>query len=211
MRQTVRPFLIAVTGGIGSGKSIVCRHLQSLGYKVFYADIIADNIRQKPQNISSLTKEFGVDIADDGNLSKVKLAEVVFSDPKKLQFLNNLIHPQVRAEMQQIIDENQTEEILFFEIPLLFESELEAAFDFTVNISAKLHNRIERIIKRDEVSIAEVLQRISSQMPDEEKKTKADVTIQNNNNINDLIAKVATLLKKIPTLSKKSIKKITDL
>ena len=210
MKRKDRPFLVCITGGIASGKTAVCKYIESLEYKVYYADIIASNVRDEPKNIDILIERYGDRVLDKGTFSKEKLSKIVFTDSKELQFLNNLIHPLVRKKIQNIIDES-TEEIIFFEIPLLFESKLEAAFDLTVNISADLQDRILRIIDRDGVTKENALKRISSQMSGVLKRKKADITIENNKSTKDLTAKVALLLKDIPNMPQKKIKRITDL
>ena len=210
MKQTDRPFLVAITGGIGAGKSTVCKHIQTKGFTVIYTDLVADKIRNLPQNVAALTKKFGNEILDGENISIRKLGEIVFTDTDKLKFLNNLLHPLVYRELQHKIDIS-TKDILFFEIPLLFENNLESAFDLTINISADLHNKIERIEHRSGISRAEILRRISSQMADEEKKKRADITLENNLGLKEIINKTNELLDKIHKFPYKQIQRIGEL
>ena len=167
--------IIGLTGGIATGKSTAAEYLKKKGAKIIDADQISHKITQKGEKgWKRVIDEFGKDILrEDGEFDREKLGEIVFADKNKLQLLNSIVHPLVRQEMQQIID-NAEDEILIFEIPLLFESGLERAFDFSINVSVKKQKQKERLAQRDEIASQQQEQRINSQMSNEKKNQKAD-------------------------------------
>ena len=124
--------------------------------------------------------------------------------------MNSILHPQIRSKTQALIDSSR-EEYLVFEIPLLFENTLQDAFDLTINISASKENQISRSQKRDKIEIAQIEQRIKSQMSDYEKQKLADINIENNGTIDELYFKLENLLTLIKKISKKNIRKLTKL
>ena len=143
MKPLKRTFLIAVTGGIASGKSIVCKWFEDKGFTVHYADKIAHSILEKDQIIELIAAEFGEFLLVKGMIDRKKLGDLVFHNKKKLRILNKLIHPVVKDEIQKLIDSSR-EDLLIFEIPLLFENNLEKAFDFIINVFSdkKLANEL---------------------------------------------------------------------
>ncbi len=210
MQQEFRPLLITITGGIGSGKSTISNIIRSYGYEIFSADKIGHEILQEPKVILQLENQFGKEIIDNQQINRFKLSEIVFNNKENLAILNKITHPQIRQKMQNII-ESATNEILFFEIPLLFESGMEICFDYTLNIHADTCKRIERVIKRDKVDSQKIINRINAQMNENLKISKADFTIYNNSDYSDLKKQVEIFIKRIPKLTKKHIIKITAL
>ncbi|MBC8384729.1 MAG: dephospho-CoA kinase [Candidatus Cloacimonetes bacterium] len=185
MKNIDRPFLIAITGNIASGKTIVCQWFKEKGFNVISADKIGHKILEKPEIGSILEDRFGSIILSKNKIDRKKLGEIVFEDHDKLEFLNRLLHPLIRSEMQNIIDTSKSE-FLFFEIPLLFENKLENAFDLTINISSPGEIRIERLLQRDNITEKTALRIISNQMPDMEKMKKADVNMINDHGLREL-------------------------
>ena len=210
MKNPQRPFLIAITGSIASGKSTVSKWFENKGYEVFYADRIGHEILKNPDIISDLENEFSSEILTKGKINRRKLGEIVFSNPEKLKFLNDLLHPKIRAEMQKMID-NSNSEILFFEIPLLFENGLEKSFDLTINISTKQENLIQRLKNRNGLSKAEIQRKIATQMTDEEKQERADVNIVNNKEINNLYQKLEEFCNTLKDLPFKQVERLLEI
>ncbi len=221
MKQSDRPFLIAVTGGIASGKTLVSRWFEEKGYKVVYADKIGHKFLDDEDIINKLTEKFGEDIVDKKKINRKKLGQIVFGSKQKLSFLNQLLHPKIRKEMQKIIDEceqiNTSEQtrlgfpILIFEIPLLFENKLEKAFDLVLNISSEKSIQIKRIIKKRKISEKRAKQIIDSQMPDFEKQKLADVNIENNTSLENLYEKLENLLQIIKKMKHRNIKRLIEI
>jgi len=223
MKQSNRPFLIAVTGGIASGKTLVSKWFEEKGYKVVYADKIGHKYLDDEEVINKLTEKFGEDILDNKKINRKKLGQIVFGSKQKLSFLNQLLHPKIRKEMQKIIDEftetrvgfdEQTRlwfPILILEIPLLFENKLEKAFDLVLNISSEKSIQIKRIIKKRKISEKRAKQIIDSQMSDFEKQKLADVNIMNNTSLENLYEKLENQLQIIKKMKHRNIKRLIEI
>ncbi len=210
MKKQKRPFLIAITGSIASGKSTVSQWFADKGYEVFYADRIGHEILKNSGIISNLIDEFGNEIIKFGKIDRRRLGEIVFEDPGKLSFLNKLLHPKIRMKMQKIID-NSDSKILFFEIPLLLENGLERGLDLVVNVSVKKENQIQRLRNRDGISKEKALKKISAQMPAEEKQKKADVNIFNNNGFDELYSQLEKFRESLNDFPLKKICRMIDI
>ncbi len=221
MKQSDRPFLIAVTGGIASGKTLVSKWFEEKEFKVIYADMIGHKFLDDEDIIIKLTEKFGEEILDNKKINRKKLGRIVFESKEKLIFLNQLLHPKIRKDMQKIIDEyeelNTSSKdlcqvpILIFEIPLLFENKLEKAFDFVLNISSEKNIQIERIIKMRKISEKRAKQIIDSQMSDFEKQKLADVNIMNNTSLENLYKKLENLLQIIKKMKHRKIKRLIEI
>ena len=143
MKQYKRPFLIAITGGIASGKSIVSRWFEEKGYKVIYADTISHFLLEKEEIKQKIRDKFGNGVFNINKVNRKKLGKIVFNSPEKLAFLNTLLHPLVRIKIQRIIDEEDSK-ILIIEIPLLFENGLEKCFDLILNVFSEEAIQVKR-------------------------------------------------------------------
>lgn len=179
-----KPLLIGVTGGIGSGKSIVCRIFSILGVPIYTADDRAKWL----MNHDSLLKEriiatFGSESYQaNGDLNRGYLAETVFSNPEKVATLNALVHPAVRKDFTQWVSQ-QTAPYLIKEAALLFETGAAKELDFVINVSSPLRVRMARVLLRDpQRTEDQVNQIINQQLPDEEKNKLADFSVKNTDN-----------------------------
>ena len=210
MKQHKRPFLIAVTGSFASGKTLVSKWLEEQGFTVHYTDKLGHAVLQDDKVIYILAEKFGNEILKNGAISRKKLGEIVFDSTENLKFLNSILHPQIRSKTQAIIDSSR-EDNLVFEIPLLFENKLQDTFDLTMNISASKENQISRSQKRDKMKIAQIEQRIKSQMSDYDKQKLADINIENNGTIDELYSRLENLLPLIKRMSKKDVRKMIEL
>ncbi len=172
---------IGITGGIGSGKTTVCKIFELLGIPVFYADDIAKTLMTSDALlISQVKSNFGTEsYFADHTLNKKHIADLVFSNPDKLSLLNSFVHPAVFKAMDTWTA-NQNSPYVLKEAALLFESGSYVKNDFNILVSASEELRIERVMKRDKVSADKVKERIQNQMPEAEKKSKADFFIDNN-------------------------------
>ena len=225
MKQSNRPFLIAITGGIASGKTLVSKWFEEKGYEVIYADKIGHKFLDDEDIIDKLMKKFGKEILDNKKINRKKLGQIVFESKEKLSFLNQLLHPKIRKEMQRIIDgceELNTSSkdlcqvpiqvpILIFEIPLLFENKLEKAFDLVLNISSEKTIQIQRIIKKRKISEKRAKQIIDSQMSDFEKQKLADVNIRNNTSLENLFERLDNQLQIIKKMKHRNIKRLIEI
>lgn len=151
---------IAVTGGIGSGKTTVCDIIKEQGYSVISCDEIYNRLLRDKSFLNSLVSEFGHILNGDGTLSRKKLSEIVFSDKDKLARLNEITHPEIMKEALKQMSGNG---VYFCEIPLLFEGEFEALFDKIIVILRDKELRVASITKRDDISEFDAQKRINNQ------------------------------------------------
>ncbi|MEN8224032.1 MAG: dephospho-CoA kinase [Bacteroidota bacterium] len=184
---------IAVTGNIGSGKTTVCRIFESLGIAVYYADAEAKKLYAR-EDVRQATKAlFGEHIFDNDNkLRSAELAEIVFSDPARLQQLNNIIHPLVLDDFLAWTKEHAAEKYIIYESALLFESGFSKYFNKRILISTPENIAMSRVMHRDGISASDFQSRAKHQMKEEEKQKLADHIIYNDESL-PLIPRVMEL------------------
>ena len=174
---------IGLTGGIVSGKSTVAKMFELLHIPVFYADAASKKLYQTDQElIASIKKYFGEDLYVNGQLDKQKIASIVFSDPSKLELLNQLVHPPTIRDAENWM-KKQTSPYVIKEAALIFESGSSAGLDFVIGIKAPLHLRIKRVMERDHVTRDEVLSRMNRQIDEDIKMRLCDFIIDNSEQV----------------------------
>jgi dephospho-CoA kinase len=173
---------VGITGGIGSGKSTVCKVFRVLGIPVFQADIVARKLQNEdPQIKKKLIELFGTEIyLSGGSLNRKKLAKIIFNNREFLDKVNNLIHPAVRQKFDLWKAAQRNTSYVLYEAAIIFESGSSHNFDYTILVIANENERIERVMKRDQLSLSSIQQRIHNQMSDTEKKGLADFVLENN-------------------------------
>lgn len=171
--------IIGLTGGIGSGKSAIAQHIESLGVPVYIADTEAKKILEIEKVIAKVVALFGEEILDKGKIDKKKIAALVFQDPEKLKKYNNIIHPEVFLHFQDWVKQHENFPIVVKEAAILFESGSYKDCDKIILVTAPKEIRIERVMKRDAVSREAVEQRMAHQWEDDEKKKLSDYIIEN--------------------------------
>jgi dephospho-CoA kinase len=173
---------VGITGGIGSGKSTVCRVFRLLGAPVFEADEVAKRLTDtNPEIKSGLIRLFGKEIyTEDGGIDRKKLAGIVFNNDFHLAKINELVHPVVRNEFRKWAELQNTPYVIH-EAAILFESGFYKMMDFTILVTAPENQRIERVVKRNGISAEQVKERIAKQWPDDEKRKLAGIEIKNDN------------------------------
>lgn len=179
-----QPLSVGITGGIGSGKSTVCRIFALLGIPVYSADDRAKWLMEHDSDLrSKITTEFGPEsYHPEGSLNRAYLAEKVFSDPEKVKKINSLVHPAVGKDFEKWA-ENQKAPYVLKEAALLFETGSAQLLDKMINVSSPLKVRVARVLMRDSHrSEAQVNHIIDQQMPDEKKNELADFVIKNSEN-----------------------------
>lgn len=188
---------IGITGGIGSGKTTICKVLEELDYPVYYADDRSKFlVNTNTQIIDTLTKRYGKEIYIEKNvLNRKLLAQHIFNDKEELDFVNKLIHPIVIEDFYSWARDSNTD-IVFHEAALIFESGMHKNLDSTISIISPLELRIERVMKRDQISEQEVIQRINNQISDEERIKLSDFII-NNDDKNLILPQIFEILKQI--------------
>ena len=175
---------VALTGGIGTGKSTASKILMELGAFIFDADREAKNILKNNETIQSeLIAEFGTDIMrGDENIDNNKLARIAFQDQDHQLRLNSIIHPYVFQEIDKNFDDalkNGTHDIFVVDAALIYESGADTHMDYVIVITALLKIRMERALQRETLTRDEILKRIDLQWSEEEKIALADFVIHN--------------------------------
>ena len=171
---------VAVTGGIGSGKSTACALFAQRGVPVYDSDSAAKRLMNElPALRARIIERFGERAYEGGVLNRPYLASVVFSDDSARADLNSIVHPAVMADFDSWCAEHSSEPYVIFESAILFESGLAERFDRTVAVVAPLNLRIERTCRRDGSDPASVERRIAAQMSDDELCVRAGYTIVN--------------------------------
>jgi dephospho-CoA kinase len=173
---------IGITGGIGSGKSIVCEVFKLLGVPVFHADSVARDLQQNDLQIRTrLIDLFGNQIyTEDGTLDRKKLAGLIFNDKELICKVNQLIHPLVREAFINWVDKQTDDDYILYEAAILFESGYYKDLDLNILVIADENIRIKRVIQRDNSTEEAVIQRINNQISDLEKMSMADYILENN-------------------------------
>ena len=177
-----RPLQVGITGGIGSGKSLVCRIFCCLGVPVYDADSRAKKLMTTDGIlIGQIKEEFGkLSYNSEGVLNRNLIAEQVFKDAEKLERLNKIVHPRVASDFESWVEQNQSHHYLIKEAALLFESGTDKILDKIIVVSAPEEMRIKRTLVRDpHRSESEVKGIIKSQMNEDEKVRRADYVILN--------------------------------
>ncbi len=183
---------IGITGGIGSGKSTVCKIFSELGAPVFDTDSAAKTIMSSDAGVRRRMTEIFGDAAFAGDtLNREYISSLVFKQPELLQTLNSVVHPAV-ADAFVCWAERQSCDYVIMECAILFESGFDSLVDRTVTVSAPEHLRIERACARDGANPDSVRRRIACQMSDGEREQKADYVI-NNTDMAQTAAAVAEL------------------
>lgn len=188
---------LGITGGIGSGKTVVSDLLQICRIPVYIADVESKILT----NTSSVIREklielFGNDIYNGFQLNKSLLASYIFNDKEKLQAVNNIIHPEVYKHFQKWCIDNNNCKIVAMESAILFESGFNKYVDKVIMVYTPLEIRIKRVMERDSISRDKVLERIKNQMPDKNKAEQSDFVIVNDNT-ESLILQVQKILKQL--------------
>lgn len=173
--------MIGLTGGIGSGKSVVAKVFATLGIPVFNADEEAKRIMQtSPEIKTKLIQQFGTDIYNESGLDKEKLAAIVFNDPFQLQLLNAIVHP-VTIQAAKDWAAKQTSPYVIKEAALIFESGAADGLLKVIGVTAPLSLRTHRVMQRDSITKDQVDARMRNQISDTIKMRLCDYVIENNN------------------------------
>ncbi|MCU0474444.1 MAG: dephospho-CoA kinase [Bacteroidales bacterium] len=183
MKQVRKPVMkLGITGGIGSGKTSVCRVFNVLGIPVFSADPEAQKImNENDEIIREINKIAGKNLYPDGRLNRTELASLIFNDPGLLGSVNSLVHPVVFKHFKNWAEKQDTPYVIM-EAAILFESGASNFVDRVATVIAPVEERISRVTFRNRLSREEVLQRIRNQMDDETRIRKSDYVINNEEN-----------------------------
>ena len=195
--------IVGLTGGIGSGKSLVAQYFASLGAKVTDADDLARRaVERGSKGFDEVVAAFGDAILIEGDIDRRVLASLVFADTDARSTLEKIIHPLVRQAFEDTAAKLSGDEILIYEIPLLAETAGASRFDFVITVESDLPLRTERLKKRG-MTASEINARVGAQATPEERMSVAGYVISNNGSPDELLREVEYLWEKIlPSLQR---------
>jgi len=180
--ERISPFKLGITGGIGSGKTSVCRVFDVLRIPVFSADSEASEIMENEDTIKShLNSITGKDLYTRGSLDRIALADIIFHDNALLEKVNSLVHPVVFDHFRKWAFMQESKYVIM-EAAILFESGAAEYVDRIATVVAPVDQRVERVIKRNKLSREQVMERIQNQMDDEIRMKLSDYIIYNSEN-----------------------------
>lgn len=185
--------VIALTGGIGSGKSLAAEYFADLGALVIDADQLARAaIERGSSGFDEVVSIFGDSILKNGDIDRRALGELIFRNPELKNKLESIIHPWIRKEFEEAVASLKADEVLVYEIPLLFETQAQDRFDVVITIEAPMESRISRLRAKG-LHISEIESRIAAQATREQRESVADFLIENDGNEDDLLRKVENI------------------
>jgi dephospho-CoA kinase len=185
--------VVALTGGIGAGKSTVAQNFAELGALVVDADQLARiAIERGSDGFAEVLLRFGDDIILNGDIDRKKLAEIVFSDEAARKDLEKIIHPRVQATFAEVVEDLEHDDILIYEIPLLAETDAAEKFDYIITVEANIELRKERLLKRG-LYISQIEKRMAAQASQESREAIADSVIYNDGDEDSLLRQVENL------------------
>lgn len=184
---------VGITGGIGTGKTTICRIFEVFGIPVYYADLRAKRLMVEDQDlVNNIRQLLGKDsYFENGELNRAYIAKAIFNNQEKLNAINNLVHPAIAKDYIHWHNQQENVPYTLKEAAILFESGSHTQHDKIICITAPLDTRIERVIARDGVNKEEVLSRIDKQWPTAKKVALSDYIIENNGQrgiINQVVA-----------------------
>ena len=179
---------VGLTGGIGSGKSVVARLLAGHGAIVIDADVLArEAVAPGSAGLARVVAEFGPEVLGaDGSLDRSKLAQVVFADPDRLARLNAIIHPYVRRRSAEIMAAAPADAVVVDDVPLLVENNLQGRYDVVVVVDASPETQVGRLTRVRGMTESDAQARMSTQATREQRTAVADVIIDNDGDLGAL-------------------------
>lgn len=189
--------IIGITGSIACGKSLVSNYLQEKGYTIIDADKIGHMALENDEVKKQLVNKFGKSILKDNEVNRVTLGKLVFENNENLKELNNIIHPQIRKNISEQIQVHKNEELVFVDVPLLFEAKFDDLVEKIIVVSLDEKIQLERLMNRNSLSKEEALQRIKSQIPVREKEKLGDYVVDNSFTQENAYNQVDRILEKL--------------
>lgn len=171
--------IIGLTGGIGSGKTMVANYIKSLGIPVYIADDEARTVMDTTEVIQMIATEFGKEVLSEGKINRKALAGIVFNNPEKLKRLNSIVHPKVKKHFDSWVNTHKNHPLLFKEAAILFESGSYKDCDAVITVTAPIEIRLQRVMDRDKTDKESILKRIENQWTDEKRIAQSDYVIHN--------------------------------
>jgi len=194
--------IVALTGGIGSGKTMVGEIFAELGALVVDSDQLAREVVERgSKGFDLIVTEFGDEILKNGDLDRAALASLIFKDPKKRTRLEEITHPLIRQSFAKIVSSAGSDSIIINQIPLLVESKHDYKFDHVITISAPEKIRTERLLKRG-LALTQIEQRMKAQATDAQREVISDTVIVNDKSEQELLAQVEKVWESLKNKSK---------
>ena len=190
-------YLIGLTGGIAAGKSAVAARWVELGAVEIDADVLArEAVALGTDGLREVTAEFGTDVLlPDGSLDRAALAAVVFSDAQKREQLEAIVHPRVRQLAEERLNQQKSDAIVVYTVPLLVEADVSLPFDKVVTVEAPERVRIDRLIETRGLSEEQAVARIKNQSGPAERANRADAILNSNQSLQLLLKDAESLWK----------------
>ena len=183
--------LVGITGGIGSGKTTISKHLKKLGYLVHESDKVVSEIYTKPkkQFLSFIKEKISKDAVNNNKINKTEISNVIFKNKKIKKLLETRIHKEVQSSRDAFIKKNKKNKnkLIFADIPLLFENKLEKNFDLVICIISSKKNRTKRVLKDKKFTKKNLNKIFKLQTTDQERKKRSQIIINNNKTKKDFI------------------------
>ena len=193
--------IYGLTGGIGSGKSAAAAIFEECGIPVVSADELSRIVvTPGSEGLAAVVAAFGEGVlTPDGELDRRKLGAIIFKDPSQRVRLEGILHPRIRDSFQDVLTalEATSQHLVVYEVPLLFENNLEKQMKAVILVSAPEDQRIQRVMARDKLNVDDVRARMAAQMDDQTRRSKAQYVLENDGDLEHLRAQVEALLAKI--------------
>ena len=190
-----------LTGSIATGKSTAKKLIEGLGHSVIDADQISHKLTEVGQlGYQKIVSHFGASVLhSDLTIDRKKLGQIIFSDINQKNVLENILHPLIRDEVQNLKKyyEKNGAQICFYDVPLLFEKNMQDQFDQIVLVWCSPNTQLERLIQRNQLSPSEALLRINNQLPMALKLKQADHCLDNSSDVDDLAAQIKKLMPRL--------------
>ena len=190
--------LVGITGGIGSGKTTLSNHLKKLGYLVHESDEVVSEIYTKPkkQFLSFIKEKISKNAVNHNKINKTEIANVIFNNKEIKKLLETHIHKEVQSSRDAFIKKNKKNKskLIFADIPLLFENNLEKEFDLIICVISSEKNRTKRVLENKKFTKENLNKILKAQTTDKERKKRSQIIINNNKTKKDFIFSVEKVL-----------------
>ena len=183
-------FVVGLTGGIGSGKSLAAQFFSQLGALVIDADQLARSVIERgSEGFDEVLLRFGDTVLKNGDIDRVALGQIVFENPEAKKDLEEIIHPRIRAEFEEAVGSLNPGQIMVYEIPLLVETNAADRFDFVITVESDAELRKQRLRARG-MFHSDIEKRMASQATEEHRRAIADCVLTNNGSEDELLRQV---------------------
>jgi len=183
-------FVVGLTGGIGSGKSLAAQFFSQLGAIVIDADQLARSaIERGSEGFDEVLLRFGDTVLKNGDIDRVALGQIVFENPEAKKDLEEIIHPRIRAEFEEAVASLNPGQVMVYEIPLLVETNAADRFDFVITVESNAELRKQRLRARG-MFHSDIEKRMAAQATEEQRRAVADCVLTNDGSEDDLLRQV---------------------